>query len=80
MVRAKREPDGRRALTLPQLAPMERRALGNTRNAMRPFRNELMIRHIAATSATTDTRGTYRRNTQLENTELRGDDDGKRPV
>jgi hypothetical protein len=45
---------------------------------MEPFRNELMIRHIAATSATTDTRGIYRRDPQLDNTELRGDDDGKR--
>ena len=80
MVWAKREPDGRRALILAQLAPMERRALWNKWNEMRPFRNELMIRHIAATSATTDTRGTYRRNTQTDNTELRGGNDGKRAV
>jgi hypothetical protein len=46
-----------------------------------PFRNELMISHIAATSATTDhTRALFAQRAQRNDTESKGDNDGKRAV
>jgi hypothetical protein len=54
---------------------------GKYMDEIEALRNELMIRHIAATDTTTDHTWTLpAQRTQLDDTESRGDNDGKRAV